>query len=548
MGRASTSLGLRDDGNTTRGARASTSAATRDRLPPTGDLGHDYDVIRLVLLAALVLATTAHAGGRSCDSLTALALPEATITAAALAPDGSYCAVRGTVPAAVRFEVWLPTTGWNGKFQGVGNGALAGFVNTIGMAAALRRGYATASTDTGHVGSPLDGAWALGRPDLVADFGHRGIHVTAVAAKAVVEAFYGTPPARSYFVGCSTGGKQGLTEAQRYPADYDGIVAGAPANFFTHLVVASNWVGQALHVDPASAIPPAKLPMIEAAMLDRCDARDGLRDGLIDDPRRCRVDPARLRCRGGDGPDCLTVAQVKALRKLYAGPRTSRGRRIYPGFVPGGEVGIGSDAGPAGDPNIGGWEAWLLNPTGLHRLIQETFFRYVVFEDPSWDWRTLDFDRDVRTMDAKVADVVNAVDPDLAAFDARGGKLLVWHGWSDPAIAALNSIAYYERVVAVTKRRPGTRDATDFVRLFMAPGMQHCAGGPGPNVFDAVGALERWVEAGEAPDRIVAEHRTAGVVDRTRPLCPYPEVAVHDGTGDPNVAESFACRRRRGPA
>lgn len=495
---------------------------------------------RSALAGALVLLAARAAGGASCESLTTLALPDTTITAAGRPAAASYCRVQGVVAPSVRFEVRLPDA-WNGKFQGVGNGALAGFINTTGMEAALARGYATASTDTGHVGSPLDGSWALGRPDLIVDFGHRGIHVMTVAAKAIVEAYYGAPPARSYFVGCSTGGKQGLTEAQRYPDDYDGIVAGAPANFFTHLTVASNWVSQAVHADPASVIPAEKLPAIAAAVLARCDARDGLTDGLLADPRRCRFRPQTIRCAGTETDSCLSDAQVRGLEKLYAGPRTSQGKRIFPGFPPGGEMGAGAGPGPGGEPSLGGWEAWIVgrNP-GLAHLIQDAFFKYLVFDDPAWDWRSFDLDRDVRVTDAKLAAIVNATDPDLRRFRDHGGKLVMFHGWSDPAISALNSIDYWGRVV---RSMSGRRRTDAFLRLFLAPGMQHCAGGPGPSAFDAVGALERWVEEGVAPERLVAEHRTRSGVDRTRPLCPHPRMARWDGTGDPDDAASFACRR-----
>jgi len=491
-------------------------------------------------LGVLLFLGVRAAHGAPCESLATLALPDTTITAAAHVPAGGYCRIEGVVAPSVRFEVRLPDA-WNGKFQGVGNGALAGFINTFGMELALARGYATASTDTGHAGSPLDGSWALGRPDLVEDFGHRGIHVTAVAAKAVVEAYYGMPPARSYFVGCSTGGKQALTEAQRYPDDYDGIVAGAPANFFTHLTAASNWVSQAVHEDPASVIPASKLPAIAAAVLAKCDTRDGLTDGLVADPRRCRFRAKALRCAGVETDGCLTDAQVTGLEKLYAGPRTSRGRQIFPGFPPGGEIAAGSDAGPGGEPSFGGWETWIVGTMpGIAHLIQDAFFKYLMFEDPAWDWRTLDFDRDVRATDAKLAAVLNATDPDLRRFRDRGGKLVMFHGWSDPAISALNSVDYWQSVVRAMR---GRRRTDTFLRLFLAPGMQHCAGGPGPNVFDAVGALEQWVEQGVAPERLVAAHRTAGVVDRTRPLCPHPRVARWDGVGDSDDAASFTCTR-----
>jgi feruloyl esterase len=492
------------------------------------------------VLAMLLAAPAAHAA--SCEALAMLVLPDTTITGAARADDGLYCRVTGVVAPQVKFEVRLPDA-WNGKYQGVGNGALAGYLNVPAMEKAVARGYATASTDTGHVGSPIDGAWALGRPDLVEDFGHRAIHVTTVAAKAIVAAYYGTPPARSYFAGCSTGGRQALMAAQRYPDDFDGIVAGAPAAYMTRLTAASNWVSQVAHDDPASRIPAAKLPAIAAAVLAQCDGRDGVVDGLVSDPPRCRFDPKVLRCAGAETDACLTEAQIVTLTKLYDGPRTSKGRRIYPGYPPGGEIGTGTDPGPISEPNIGGWEAWIVGEQpGIAHFIQDAFFRFLAFEDPAWDWRTFDFDTDVARIEAKLGPAMDAVDPDLRPFRNRGGRLLLFHGWSDPAIPATATIEYYQRL---TRRMGGKKRTRKFARLFLAPGMQHCAGGPGPNVFDAIGALETWVEQGRAPAQLVATHATDGVVDRTRPLCPYPEVAHWNGRGDVDDAASFTCRSRR---
>jgi feruloyl esterase len=493
-----------------------------------------------VVVLALGLALGVAAPGPAsepCADLITLALPDTTITSAVLVPASSaspaFCGVQGVVAPAVQFEVRMPATGWNGKFQGVGNGAFAGNIATGSLAAAVVQGYAAASTDTGHVGSPIDASWALGHPELVVDFGHRGIHVMTVAAKAIVEAFYGTPPTRSYFLGCSTGGKQALTEAQRYPDDYDGIVAGAPANYFTHLVMASNWIAQALHEDPASVIPTTQLPLIADAVLARCDAKDGIVDGVLDDPRRCRFRPGRLRCKGAAAPTCLTAAQVDGLKKVYTGPRLANGTRVFPGHPPGGEVGSN------------GWGTWIAStgPT-LGYLIQDSFFRFMVFEDAGFDWRTVEVDRDMPVVDAKLAAVLNATDPDLTPFQSRGGKLLMYHGWSDAAISPLNSIDYWKSVVA-TARGNGSPPVEDFLRLFMVPGMQHCGSGPGPNTFDALAPLERWVEQDIAPDEIIATHATGGTVDRTRPLCPYPLVARWDGVGSTDDATSFSCARRR---
>jgi feruloyl esterase len=497
----------------------------------------------MVAVAALVATPVALRAGPapSCEALASLELPETTITRASLEPADGSCRVAGTVAPAIRFEVWMPTEGWNGKVLGVGNGGMGGYVNTPAMALGLARGFATAGTDGGHAGTPFDASWALGRPDLLVDFGHRATHVMTVAAKAIVAAFYGTAPARAYFMGCSSGGRQGLIEAERYPADYDGIVAGAPANPLTAMVVLGNWVSHAVRARPESVIPVAKLSAIARAVLARCDARDGVVDGVVDAPDRCPFQPRSLRCRRGtpESDACLTAAQVKAVKRLHAGPKRARPRWAFHGFLPGGEVAAGSDLGPAGDPSIGGWEAWMLGAPGLHHTIQDSFFKFAVFADADWDWRTFDFRRDAAFVRRTLGDVLDARG-DLAAFRSRGGKIVMFHGWSDPAIPPLASVAYRRRVV----RSLGRRDTDDFLRLFMAPGMQHCAGGAGPNVFDPLEVLERWVETDVPPDVIVATRRTGGVVDRSRPLCPYPQVAIWDGRGDSDVAASFSCGRR----
>lgn len=494
----------------------------------------------MALLALLLAAPAASAA--SCEALVMLALPDTTIVAATRAADGPYCRVVGRIAPQVGFEVRLPDA-WNGKYLGVGNGALAGYLGTAAMAKAVARGYATASTDTGHAGGPFDAAWALGRPDLVEDFGHRAIHVTTDAAKAIVAAYYGTAPARSYFAGCSTGGRQALMAAQRYPADFDGIVAGAPAAYMSRLTALGNAVSQAVHDDPAARIDAAKLPAIAAAVLRQCDARDGVTDGLVSDPPRCRFEPKVLRCTGAETDACLTDPQVAGLERVYDGLRTAKGRRLYPGYPPGGEIGSGLEPGPISEPNIGGWEVWLVGERpGLAHLIQDSFFRFLVFEDPSWDWRTFDVDVDVARTEEKLGAVIDAVDPDLRPFRDRGGRLIAFHGWSDPAIPATATVEYWQRLV---RRMGGKRRTSAFARLFLAPGMQHCAGGPGPNAFDAIGALETWVEEGTPPAQLIAAHVTDGVVDRTRPLCPWPATARWDGRGSIDDAASFSCRRPR---
>jgi feruloyl esterase len=434
-------------------------------------------------------------------------LPEFCRVAVTLAPSSD---------SDIKVEVWLPAAGWNGKFQAVGNGGWAGTISYAAMAEALRAGYATASTDTGHVGGR--GTFALDHPEKLIDFSWRSEHEMTVTAKTLIEAFYGAVPKRSYWNGCSTGGRQGLKEAQMFPNDYDGIIAGAPAN----RTAISLWIAHAVLKDPASYIPPAKYPVLHEAALAACDASDGLKDGLIDDPMKCRFDPAVLLCKGGDGPSCLTEAQVAAAKKIYSpavNPRT--GAELFSSLVPGTELGWGIQAaGPEPSANI------------------YDQYRYVVFKDPNWDWKSFDFDKDAARGDRPENVIMNATNPDMNAFFSHGGKLLLYHGWSDNQVPTPNTIKYYN---AVVKNLGGASKAADKVRLFLAPGMGHCGGGEGPNVFDKVAPLERWVEQGKAPDTLVASHVTDGKVDRTRPLCPYPQVVKYKGTGSIDDAANFAC-------
>lgn len=499
----------------------------------------------------------------SCVSLARLALPDASIDSALLVPAGTFtppagrpipnlpafCRVAGVInPNAdsnIRFEVWMPAAGWNGKLQGIGNGGFAGSMGFAEMGIAVSHGYATAATDTGHQAGATDAAWALEHPEKIVDFGYRAIHETAERAKAVIRAFYGDPPRHSYFSSCSNGGRQALMEAQHFPADYDGIIAGAPANFWTHLLVSAGFDIQATLAEPASYLPASKLPAIQAAALASCDALDGVKDGLIENPPQCRVDPAALLCRGAESDSCLTAPQVAALKKIYAGPRSSQGQAVFPGYSPGGEA----------EP--GGWAAWITGTQPEQSLMfafGTQFFKNMVYGDPAWDYHTFQVDRETEAADAKMARILNATDPDLKRFRQRGGKLILYHGWSDAAIPALSTIDYYHSVVP----RMGAGDSAAFIRLFMVPGMQHCGGGSGPNSFGAVGAaqgdaqhdmaaaLELWVEKGTAPQRIIAtKYKTgsnpASGVARTRPLCAYPLVARWTGAGSTDDAANFTC-------
>ncbi len=518
-------------------------------------------VLKVVLTAVIVTAGRATAA--ECESLAKLALPHTSIKTAQIVPAGpfnppagqpikhvpAFCRVTGAIQPArgsdIQFEVWMPVSAWNGKFQGVGNGGFAGSISYAALAMALERGYATASTDTGHQAGGTDAAWALGHFEKITDFGYRAIHETTVTAKAIVKAFYGNDAKRSYFSSCSNGGRQALMEAQRFPADYDGIIAGAPANYWTHLLSAAVWDMQATLSDPASYIPAAKLPAIESAALAACDASDGVNDGVIEDPSRCHFDASVLLCKGDESDACLTAPQLAALRKIYAGPQNSDGQQILPGYSPGGEA----------EP--GGWGPWITGTAPEKSLMfafGAHFFADMVFNDPAWDFKTFRLDRDVKIADDKMAGALNATDPDLSRFKRRGGKLILYHGWSDAAIPALNAVNYYRSVVS----KMGAAETESFVRLYMAPGMQHCGGGAGPNSFgqepgatgdpqhNIASALEHWVEDGAAPGPIVAAKYKTGAnpasgIVRTRPLCPFPQVARWTGKGSPDDAANFVC-------
>ena len=502
--------------------------------------------------AALFLTLLASAAWaqQPCEQLKSLALPNTRITAATAIPAGAFtipgqttptqvkafCRVEGVVWPEVNFEVWLPAE-WNRKFLGLGNGGLAGTISYAAIAGGMRDGYAAASTDTGHKASEAN--WALGHMERVIDFGYRGIHVMTQAAKAITAAHYGRAPERSYFDGCSNGGRQALMEAQRYPEDYDGIIAGDPANDWTHLYTGAHlWMLKALDGD--AYIPQTKVPMLAEAVNKACDELDGIKDGILNDPRRCHFDPAVLACKGADAPTCFTQAQIGAIRKIWNGARTEQGDQLFPGLMPGGEDGNN------------GWYGWLTSTgPGLasHARLGLPGMQYIAFENAAWDWKTFrydapkGFDSDVDFVDQKLGPIMNATSTDLSRFRARGGKLIQYHGWSDPDISPLNSIRYYEQTSGMASQNAthALRDTEEWYRLFMVPGMQHCSGGPGPSSFNMMAALEQWVEKGTAPDKVIASHSTAGKVDRTRPLCPYPQEAHYKGSGSTDEADNFTC-------
>ena len=450
--------------------------------------------------------------------------------------------------SSIKIEVWMPVEGWNGKLLGEGNGGFAGEIGHFGLGNAVKQGYAAVGTDTGHAAGGTDASWALGHPEKVADFGYRGIHEMTRIAKAVIQAFYGSGPQHSYFGGCSNGGRQALMEAQRFPEDYDGILAGAPANYFTHLLTKALADAQATTLDAASYIPSSKLPAIAGAVNAACDAQDGVADGILNEPDKCKFDPAVMLCKEGDSEKCLTAAQVTTLKKLYAGPNDAKGHLIFPGYVPGAEEGRG------------GWATWITGPAPGKSLLFAFgggYFSGMVYEKADWNYKDATVDDALKAAEAKTAKSLDANDANLAAFKARGGKLILYHGWADPGISPLNSINYFESVGS----KMGGKERDAFVRLYMMPGVQHCAGGPGPVSFgqypgadgkDAQHnvelALEQWVEKGIAPGAMIAtkyvDDDPGKGVKMTRPLCPYPQVAKYKSTGDSNDVGSFVCAAR----
>ncbi len=492
-------------------------------------------------VAAAIARSSLDAAG-SCEALSKLALPNATITLAKAEDAGAFplprqlnsdsapvlppfCHIAATLKptndSEIKIEVWLPSSGWNGKFQSVGNGAFNGSISSGALASAIARGYAASSTDTGHSGGSA--SFALGHPEKVVDFGWRAVHEMTAAAKKIVAAYYNAAPKYSYWVGCSAGGRQGMKEAQRFPDDFDGIIAGAPALDWTSRAAQAVRLAQRLTKSESARLLETQRFLLHRAVLDACDAANGVEDGLLENPARCGFEPDALRCTGSNVDGCLSDAQVETATLMYSPMTNPTTHREITGVARGSEVGW----------NDLGWTT-SAQLTGLEH------FRFLVFHDPKWEISQFRGDADVGRAEETDADTINALDPNLKPFIDRGGKLIQYHGWSDPQISPGNSTQYYSRVVDALGGRTNVHDS---YRLFMAPGMAHCGGGEGPNTFDMLTELEQWVEHGRAPERVVATHRTNGKVDRTRPLCPYPELAAYRGSGSINDATNFACRQ-----
>ncbi|HWM66383.1 MAG TPA: tannase/feruloyl esterase family alpha/beta hydrolase [Steroidobacteraceae bacterium] len=537
------------------------------------------------LLVGLFAVSAAQAA--DCNQLAALALTDAKISTAQSITGGvftedtavgragrsykdlpPFCRVRGTATPApaseIEFEVWLPQKAWTHRLHMVGNGAYSSNIYYPQMVARLHAGDVAVATNTGHKGSDL--SFAIGHPERIVDFAYRAVHESVVAAKAITQEYYGTAPSHSYFSGCSTGGYQALSEVQRYPEDFNGVIAGAPGNNRTHLNMAFLWNFLANHSPGDNTTPllsVSNLLLINQAVIKSCDSADGVTDGVINDPRQCHFKLQTLLCKHGAGPDCLTDAQIAAADQIYRGPRDARsGAQIYPGYPFGAE---GVVSGP--NDRHPGWSAYWSSDDGMEPD-RADFFRYWVFSQPDWNWWKFDWSADVATIDARIGTVFNATSTDLTRFRAAGGKLLMFMGWQDPVGAPAEAINYYQGVEARSSATSATAkraDTQSFLRLFMVPGMGHCAGGPGATHFstatrdseppvsdakhDMARALEAWVEGGTAPDELIATHYGSPATStapgpRTiafqRPLCVYPKVARYNG-GPASAAESFSC-------
>jgi feruloyl esterase len=427
--------------------------------------------------------------------------------------------------------------GWNGKFYGIGGGGFVGNLTTQGAAPGLAKGYATAGTDTGHPGTGnADGDFLIDRPGHVnpvelADFGWRAIHLMTTVGKAVTAAYYGRMPTRAYYQGCSTGGREGLTEVQRYPDDYDGVIAGAPV-YDLRVQTSALFRIQDFHKDPASNLVPGQAEMINRAVLDACDAADGLKDGIVNNPGACRWDPGVLQCKAGaSGAQCLTAKQVAAVRASYAGVKTSKRAVAAWPLARGGEL-----EWPA--RSIGGEPK---NPFGSNHTLGARYLFYFLYGDPDREWTGITPDEAMADLAASpVAKAFQANDPDISRFVKRGGKLLLYHGSYDPGPSPVGTLDYMDKARRVTAAKLGLAPASldKDMRLFMATGVYHCRGGPGPDQFDLLAAVSDWVENGRAPERIVATKANAPI---SRPMCVWPALPRYKGAGDPDSEASFAC-------
>lgn len=480
-------------------------------------------------------------------------LPDVAITSATEeAEPAPHCKVAGVIGPEIHFELLLPEQ-WNGKFvMGGGGGFVGSVMNTSLAFGALQAGYATVGTDTGHQGHPLDASWAHNNLERLVNFGHQAVHRTAVTAKALTKAYYQNDIARSYFTGCSRGGSQALIAAQRYPEDFDGLVAGAPAiNWAPGLAALATQISKAMYPDPnnlqEAIVGPKEQELIESSYLKMCDEQDGIKDGILIDPRQCKFDVASLLCKGEKTDNCLSKDQLAAVKVIYDGPRDSQGNPLFYGFTFGGET------------TPGGWSRWLTGGLKYQADLDEFqggvdvgdfeapvspsayygfgngIMKYFVYNDPDWAYQNYNYDA-LRKDSERVAETLNATNPDLSSFRKRGGKLIIYSGWSDTAAPGPAFVGYYEDVLAHDKT------AAKDVRLFMMPGVEHCFGGPGPSWVNFLTEIDQWVESGTAPEQVTAYWLDEKMqANGSRPVCAYPKVAKYDGKSNTRDALSFSC-------
>ncbi len=502
--------------------------------------------------AVAVMACAPAASAMSCERIAHLAFPGATVTAAdavaagqfsppggkvpfdtpAMRPGGdaqpdpnpAFCRItatlRPTADSDIKVEVWLPETRWNGKFLAVGSFGWAGSIMYGGLLNGLQHGYAVASTDEGHdsASGGMGGSFVHGHPEKLIDYAYRADHLMTLYAKRVIRVRYGKAPSKSYWIGCSLGGLEGLIEAQRYPTDFDGIVAGAPPNPIARFNAAQIWASWLVSRDPSRQIPAEKFTLLHDAALRRCASPVGQQQGFIEEPDRCQFDPGELQCKDADGADCLTAPQVFLMRQMYGGPVDSvTGKSIYPGPARGSELTLGMFA------------------SAQPMSVALDMFRYVAFDNPGFTLADMDFGKTYEAAEAKIGPLMH-VDTHLKPFFDHGGKLLLYIGWND-FHNPTELISYYQWL-----GRDGGPLAAAGSRLFTLPGMNHCMGGEGCDTFDKLGAIDAWVSQGRAPQEMISsKYDRSGKLLRTRPICAYPRVAQYKGNGDINDAASFAC-------
>lgn len=514
-----------------------------------------FSLVVAAITGVLVVAPSS-ASAKGCDDMASLALADGRTTAATLVAPGAFqapagfrpppgiagggfaalpafCRVQATLTPTpdsdIKVEVWLPAADWNGKLVGIGNGVWAGSISYSEMAATLARGYAVAATDTGHTGTGLTAEWAVGHPEKLTDFGYRAVHLMTVTAKLAIRSFYGQAPRYSLWNSCSTGGRQGLMAAARYPEDFDAISSKAPANPMTDLMTQSMWAGYQPQRTPGAGMTPALLLLVHKAVVAQCDTLDGTADGLVARPQACRFDPASLACKPGQGSACLNPDQVATMRAIYGGVIDRRtGARLLPGWPVGSELQLA-----------------VLTMGKEPFPVATDYFRLLVHGgQPGWDWKAMDYARETQAARDFGARVLNVTPVDLQPFFARGGKLLLSHGWTDGLIPANNTVAFYEDLRKAAPKHVVARQ----VRLFMVPGMDHCGGGEGASDYDTLATIDAWAAGAPAPERIIATRRAGPAAPESpalpplsRPLCPFPQIARFKGVGNINDAADFTC-------